>query len=77
MNGSFYCVLLHGTYCSHLKVQLYELLYFSLFSIIHACLYFSKEGEIYEYTVYAEEYEICPLNSAITIPGKWMSSRVN
>ena len=29
-----------------------------------------KEGEVYEYTLYAEENEICPFTSSITIPGK-------
>ena len=29
-----------------------------------------KEGEVYEYTLYSEENEICPFTSSITIPGK-------
>ena len=34
-----------------------------------SCIYL-KEGEVYEYTLYAEENEICPFTSSITIPGK-------
>ena len=40
---------------------------FSFMIVFH--FFISQEGALYEYSVYAEENEICPLNSAITIPG--------
>lgn len=36
---------------------------------VHVSLACIQEGEIYEYTIYAEESEVCPLTSFITIPG--------